>query len=128
MIIVKDYHKDTIFTWCALKFDISVSINGELAGFFQSERGLQQDYSLSPYLYVIASNVLSRVLNCAVGEEHFGYHPTCHNVEVTYLSFTNDILVFSDGKPILVSRISEVFMEFAVISSLNINASKSSLL
>lgn len=85
--LVKDYHKDTISSRCALKIDISkafdsvqwnfllktleamnfpakfihwitlcvtmasflVQVNGELAGYFQSERGLRQGCSLSPY-------------------------------------------------------------------------------
>lgn len=59
--LVKDYHKDSFSRRCAIKIDISilekfihwislcvttasfsVQVNGELAGFFKSERGLWQ--------------------------------------------------------------------------------------
>lgn len=40
----------------------SVAINGELAGFFSSARGIRQGCSLSSYLYVIVNNVLSNML------------------------------------------------------------------
>ena len=42
-----------------------VSVNRELEGFFTSTKGIRQGYSLSPYLYVIISNVLYKLLNKA---------------------------------------------------------------
>lgn len=109
------------------KATFSVSINGELSRYFSSKRGLRQVCSLLPYLYVITSNVLSRMLNKAASERKFGCHPKCQKVIVTHLSFTDDILVFTDGRPASISGIVDVFNEFASISGLNINATKSSL-
>lgn len=76
---------------------------------------------------MIASNVLSRMLNKAAREGKFGYHPKCHKVEVTHLSFADDILVFADGMPDSITAILNVLNEFASISGLNINAAKSSI-
>lgn len=59
---------DMLIHWiqtCLSTAAFSVSVNGELEGFFGSERGLRQSYALSPYLFVIAINVLSRMLNKA---------------------------------------------------------------
>lgn len=76
---------------------------------------------------MVVSNVLSRMLNTADTEGRFEYHPSFHKVDVTHLIFQYDILMFSNGKQGSVAGIMEVFKEFAVVSGLNINASKSSI-
>lgn len=48
---------------CITTASFSVQINGELAGYFQSKRGLRQGCSLSPYLFVVCMNVLSKMID-----------------------------------------------------------------
>ena len=76
-----------------------VSVNGELEVFFTSSRGIRQGFSLSPYLYVIVSNVLSKLINKAVAEGIIGFHPQCQEVNLSHSSFADDIVVFTDGTP-----------------------------
>lgn len=102
-------------------------MNGELAGFFRSERGLRQGCSLSPYLFVICMNVLSSLLDKAAISKKFGYHPRCKNMKITHLCFADDIMVFSDGKASSMAGILEVFKKFAAISGLCISLEKSTL-
>ncbi|KAG7543972.1 Reverse transcriptase domain [Arabidopsis thaliana x Arabidopsis arenosa] len=92
-----------------------------------SNSGLRQGCALSPYLYVLASNMLSRMLNKAAKMGKINLHPHCRRVEVTHLSFANDILIFSDGSPSSIAGIVAFFDEFAVMSGLRINESKSSI-
>lgn len=42
-----------------------MALNGELAGFFEGKKGLRQGDSISPYLFIMIMEVLSRVLNKA---------------------------------------------------------------
>ncbi|KAL1198538.1 putative ribonuclease H protein [Cardamine amara subsp. amara] len=163
--LVKDYHKESISSRCAIKIDISkafdsvqwsfllntlkalnfpdifihwislcittasfsVQVNGELVGYFQSNRGLRQGCPLSPYLFVLAMNVLSKLLDKAASARQTGFHPKCKNLGLTHLSFADDILVFTDWKIRSIEGIVEVFDEFARYSGLQISLEKSTL-
>lgn len=83
---------------CVTTTTFSIQVNGELARYFNSNRGLHQGFSLSPYLFVICMDVLSKMLDKAAGDRVFGYHPRCKNVGLTHLSFADDIMVLTDGK------------------------------
>lgn len=112
---------------CISTPSFSIQVNGELAGFFRSERGLRQGCSLSPYLFVICMYILSKMLDKAAVEGSFGYHPSCRNMRLTHLCFADDIMVFADGRGRSMEGILEVFSQFAKGSGLNISLEKSTL-
>lgn len=101
-------------------------ING-LRGIFTSSRGIRQVCSLSPYLYVILNNVLSKPLNRAPDDKRFSFHPTCADVKLSHFSFADNILVFNDGTLESLSDLLEVLEEFSRMSGLQINIAKPSL-
>jgi len=163
--LVKDYHKESVSSRCAIKIDISkafnsvqwsfirnillsmdfpmefvhwimlcistasfsVQVNGELVGFFQSKRGLRQGCSLSPYLFVMSMDVLSKLLDQAASAKKFGYHSRCKELSLTHLSFADDLMVLSDGKVRSIDGIVEVFDIFAKFSGLKISMEKSTI-
>lgn len=112
---------------CIGTASFSVQVNGELAGFFRSEKGLRQGCSLSPYLFVICMNILSLMLDKAAADKRIGFHYRCKNMRLTHLCFADDILVFSDGCSRSVAGILQVFDHFATISGLSISLEKSTL-
>lgn len=112
---------------CISTAAFSVSVNGSLEGFFTSARGIRHGCSLSPYLYVILNNVLSKLLNRASETGKFGYHPKCREVNLTHMCFADDILVFTVGTAASLHGVIEVMHHFVRISRLRINATKSTL-
>lgn len=112
---------------CVCTASFSVQVNGELAGFFQSKRGLRQGCALSPYLFVICINVLSCMLNRAVERKQIGYHPRCKNILMSHLCFADDLLVFTDGTKRSIEEVFKVFKEFESCSGLKISLEKSTL-
>ena len=112
---------------CLSTATFSVAVNGELEGFFGSERGLRQGCALSPYLFVIAINVLSRMLNNAAQSGSIGFHPSCSEVNLTHLSFADDLMIFTDGTSRSVQCIADTMEEFALWSGLRMNRAKTEL-
>ena len=75
----------------------SVAVNGELAWFFASKRGLRQGDPLSPLLFIIVMEVFSRSLFVVAQGQGFKYHPKCEEVKLTHVCFADDIFLFSSG-------------------------------
>ncbi|XP_027082422.1 uncharacterized protein [Coffea arabica] len=104
----------------------SVLLNGKPYGFFRSSRGLHQGDPLSPALFIIAAEVLSRGLNTLVGDRQFspyfvarGYPP------LTHLAYTDDIIIFCNGSKRSLACVMEVLGKYQRISGQLVNASKS---
>jgi hypothetical protein len=62
--------------WMITSPYFSIALNGSLVGFFPGKKGLRQGDPISPYLFVMAMEVLSLLLADAVGNiPRFGFHP-----------------------------------------------------
>lgn len=105
-----------------------VAINGELHGFFAGKKGLRQGDLISSLLFVIAMDVLSKMLDKGAIDGVFRIHPECEAPLITHLSFADDVLIFFDGSPESLRGILSILEEFRLISGLKINKQKSELL
>lgn len=112
---------------CVTSPRFSISINGELAGFFPGRKGLRQGDSISPYLFIMVMEVLSRLLEKFVAEERMRLHPMCSNPQVTHLLFADDLLIFSDGSRHSLSVIKTTLGVFREMCGLDINAEKTDI-
>ncbi|XP_027158394.1 uncharacterized protein LOC113760014 [Coffea eugenioides] len=90
----------------------SVLINGVPCGFFPASRGLGQGNPLSPSLFILGAEVLSRLLNQLHLHPGFGGFKVPRACPpITHLGFADDILIFSSAaasslKLLMVSRAS----------------------
>ena len=70
---------------CICTTSFMLGYNGTVNGYFKGKRGLRQDDPLSPYLFVIAMNVLSHMLNRAASQSRIKLHSNCHAMKLTHL-------------------------------------------
>lgn len=106
---------------CIITSSFSVQVNGELGGYFQISRGLRQGCSLSPYLFVLCMNVLSHMIDKAVRDKKFKFHPRCKSLSLTHLCFADDLMIFSEGSKESIEGALSVFDEFTKWSGLSIS-------
>lgn len=117
-------------TWvkeCITSPRYSMSINGELVSFFRGKKGLRQGDGISPYLFIMVMEVLSKILEKAVEDGKIRLHLKCEDPLITHLLFADDLLVFSDGTRHSLTGISSVMDDFKRISGLEMNPAKSEI-
>lgn len=79
---------------CITNPKFSVSVNGTLVGYFDCKRGLRQGDPLSPYLFVMAMEILSRLMAEGVFQKK---GPLCSKLQIIHLRFEDDLLIFTAG-------------------------------
>ncbi|XP_013645955.2 uncharacterized protein LOC125594385 [Brassica napus] len=111
---------------CICTTSFMVGYNGTVNGYFKGTRGLRQGDPLSPYLFVIAMNCLSHMLNAAATNSKLRYHSNCKKVKLTHLSFADDLLIFIEGNIESVQCVLQVLKEFENRSGLAVSLQKTS--
>lgn len=111
---------------CICRTSFMIGYNGTVNGYFKGKRGLRQGDPLSPYLFVMAMNYLSLMLNQSAEDNKIKYHPKCNAMKLTHLSFADDLLIFIDGSIESVQSVLQVLREFEMRSGLAVSFQKTS--
>ena len=86
---------------CISTVKFSILVNGSLAGFFGSSRGLRQGDPLSPLLFLMVMEVLSRLLKRTKnGGFLYGFQAGSHSyggIHISHLLFADDTILFCDA-------------------------------
>lgn len=112
---------------CVTTTRFSVMINGELNGFFPGGRGLRQGDPMSPYLFVLAMEAFSGLMNSMVSEGKLKFHWKCDKEKISHLCFADDLLIFCKGEIHSVSCVAQCLEVFRQLSGLSPNPDKSNV-
>ena len=112
---------------CVCSASYSIKINKGIHGFFPGKRGLRQGDPLSPLLFVICMELLSRLLKKETAKSAFHFHKHCESLRLTHLIFADDIVLFCRGDVGSVRVLMGCLERFKVMSGLSVNVGKSSI-
>ncbi|WMV08067.1 hypothetical protein MTR67_001452 [Solanum verrucosum] len=85
------------FVWRTMSNNwYSVIVNGTRHGFFHSTRGLKQGDPLSPALFILGAEVLSRILNLLHYDPNYkGFQMEIRGPQINHLCFADDVIIFT---------------------------------
>ncbi|XP_019056494.1 PREDICTED: uncharacterized protein LOC109116119 [Tarenaya hassleriana] len=109
---------------CITTTKFSVVINDELTGFFRGQRGLRQGDPLSLYLFILAMDVFSHMLDASAKASRIKSHLKCIEPMITHLAFADDVMIFTEADPVSISEIMRIIEEFGKMSWLHVNRDK----
>lgn len=98
---------------CVKTVNYTILINGNTSEPFNAAKGLRQGDPISPFLFSIAMEYLSRYLSGLKEVKEFTFHTTCARLGVTHLYFADDLLLFSRGDLSSVTALHNCFLEFS---------------
>ncbi len=117
--------------FCISTVWFSILINGSPQGFFASSRGLRQGDPLSPLLFLLIMETLSRLMDRASSGGYlsgFEVGPgEATPLVVSHLLFADDTLIFCPTDPMQLEHLQAVFSWFEVVSGLKVNLGKSEM-
>lgn len=112
---------------CLTAVSYQICLNGELTPPFSGGKGLRQGDRVSPFLFVLCMEYLSRCLTSLQHQGGFRYHPQCGALKITHLVFADDLMFFSKGNLSSVSALLDMFDRFSRTSGLIANKRKSEI-
>ncbi|KAM6577500.1 hypothetical protein CsatB_029337 [Cannabis sativa] len=110
---------------CLKGTSYNLLMNGRIQGKFKGEKGLRQGDPMSPLIFVLIMEYLTRLLAHFSGRKGFGFHPLCKHLKLTSLCFADDLIIFCKGNLNSVRCVNEAFMRFCQATGLSANKTKS---
>lgn len=100
------------------------NINGENSRMMKASRGIRQGDSISPFLFVIVMEYMSRLLFKMQQNPDFNHHSKCEKLNLTHLTFADDILLFARGDVGSMDLLMHTLQVFSGSTGLVVNPAK----
>ena len=112
---------------CVTNPTFSLLTNGMPTGFFKSKRGLRQGDPMSPLLFVLCMEYLTRLMVYIGKQPQFSFHPRCKTLGLNHLCFADDLVLFCKGDHKSIHMILEGLNLFAATTGLKASPTKSNI-
>ncbi|XP_062075622.1 secreted RxLR effector protein 78-like [Humulus lupulus] len=112
---------------CLRNTSYSLLMNGRVQGKFKGKKGLRQGDPMSPLLFVLIMEYLTRRLQLVALDPSFRFHPMCKSLKLVNLCFADDLIIFCKGTQSAVFSLKIALDEFSLATSLTINSAKSQI-
>lgn len=114
---------------CVKSAAASILINGSPSSTFKLHRGLRQGDPLSPFLFNLIVETLSLLIQKGAAQNLWeGVEASKGGPKITHLQYADDIVIFCPPRLEYLLNLKKALILFQVISGLQINFHKSSLL
>ncbi|GAU51623.1 hypothetical protein TSUD_414500 [Trifolium subterraneum] len=112
---------------CVFNSSMSVLVNGSPTEDFKVEKGLRQGDPLSPFLFLIAAEGLTGMVNRAVDIGKFAGYTMGGSIQFQILQFADDTVLLGEASWDNVRTIKAILRGFELVSGLKINFVKSKM-
>ena len=112
---------------CITPVQFAININWQQGGWFKGKRGLKQGDPLSPLLFMLTMEYLSRLFKKASTQQGFEYHQHCRKLGLTHLMFADNLIIFYKAKLASLQLLMNTFHAFTRCFGLTANLEKSSI-
>lgn len=122
---------DTFIRWikeCISTAQFSILINGAPYGYFQGERGICQGDPMSPALFTVIAELLSRILTRAeLDGKLSGIKISRHSPRVTHLLYADDLVIYCKADIHEAETVIDCLNQFCAWTGQEINWHKSAV-
>ena len=113
---------------CLSSVSYAILVNGSAKGWVKASRGLRQGDPLSPFLFTLVADVLSRMIMRAEERNMMeGFRVGRNRTRVSHLQFADDTIFFSNSREEELQTLKSLLLVFGHISRLKVNLNKSSI-
>lgn len=111
---------------CITTVSFNLKINGKPTSLFHPSRGLRQGDPLSPYIFILISNVLTWMMKKALAEGTLkGIQVNKHCPKLSHLLFADDVICFLDGTITECQNLHLILNQYCYATGQAINLNKS---